>query len=724
VIRLAARLAVSGGRESAVRLVLTALGVALGTTLLLLAASADPAIRAQQRRTAWQFTVPHMDGRPVPHDDPLLWAIGGDAAAGRTITVVQVAGTGPRSPVPLGIGHVPIEGEVHVSPALADLMAELPADQLADRFPSPSPDRIDEDFLAGPDDLVAVVGMSAEDLQQQEAQPIYEIRTDPPSYQFADFLRMGLALGAVGLIFPVLVFVGTSTRIGAARREQRFAGMRLAGATPRQLAVVAAVEAGGAGVVGAALGLVGYWLARPFAASVEIDGHPPFVSDVQVSPPLLALILVAVPLLAVVSSMVTLRRLQVTPLGVARRAVRARPTARRLLPFAVGSIGFVVSLGVAADDAGIEVLIPLMATFALMIYGIVAVGPWLTVLAAATIGRTGRRASALLAGRRLEADPAGGFRTVSGLVIAVFIASVFSGVTPAILAEADRGEGGIVDDNTLVAHLPMGATAADGASALAAAQAAGGTGGLVLRTDPDPDRPLEDPAVGRSHTVLVDCADVDLLRVTDRCPVGTTAYLDVGQEDMPPLFPAPFEPSELSAMPVELVAVGTEGSVASTDRIRTAVITAVPGARPFLGSEARAESDRQLVQLNRLVNLALIITLAIAGCGLAVSVAAGILERKRPFALLRLAGMQLRELQRTALLEATAPLLLIAGATAVLGLGTAAVTVTIAAGIAWTPPTIGYWACLATGLVVAVGLTAATLPLLARTTAPSSVRFE
>ena len=56
MIRLAARLAVSGGRESVVRLVLTAVGVALGTTLLLVAAAADPAIRAQQRHTAWQYT--------------------------------------------------------------------------------------------------------------------------------------------------------------------------------------------------------------------------------------------------------------------------------------------------------------------------------------------------------------------------------------------------------------------------------------------------------------------------------------------------------------------------------------------------------------------------------------------------------------------------------------------------------------------------------------------
>ena len=37
---------------------------------------------------------------------------------------------------------------------------------------------------------------------------------------------------AAALLFPVLIFVGAATRLSAARREQRFAAMRLVGATP------------------------------------------------------------------------------------------------------------------------------------------------------------------------------------------------------------------------------------------------------------------------------------------------------------------------------------------------------------------------------------------------------------------------------------------------------------------------------------------------------------
>lgn len=722
MIRLAARFAVSGGRESVVRLVLTALGVAIGTVLLLLAAAAEPAIRAQQRHTAWQDTIGLLRSRDVT-GDPLLWWVQDDGVDGQTMTVLHVAATGPGSPVPLGLDHVPEAGELYVSPALARLLEQLPADRLADRFPSDPSGTIGDDYLAGPDDLVAVVGMPEDVMRALDAPEVSRIRTTPAPYRFSDFLRLMFGVGAVGLLLPVVVFVSTSTRIGAARREQRFAALRLAGATPRQTNLLAAVEAGATAAAGALLGALGFALLRPYAARIEIDGHRSFVDDVQVAPWLLALILVAIPALAAGASIVSLRRLQISPLGVARRAERARPTARRLVPLVVGSAGFVVSLAAAVRGTGIERLVPVMATFALMIWGIVAVGPWFTVLAARAIGRTGQRASVLLAGRRLEDDPAAGFRAVSGLVLAVFVASVFSGVTPAVLHEAGDERDGLVDGTALVAAVPSGTTTAEATAALDDAARVGAGGGIVLHEDPDPDRPLADPAVGRSETRLAVCADLAVVGLTDPCPAGGTAWVDTGGDEAS-VEAAPYTPAEAAAMPAELLVVETDGSPEATDRARTAVQQALPGTVPFLGAEADAELNRQLVQLNRVVNLALAFTLAIAGCSLAVAVTAGVIERKRPFSLLRLAGMRLAELQRTALLEAAAPLLLIALASAALGLGTSAVIVGMAGGIPWQPPSVGYWVSLASGLTVALGVAAAALPLLGRTTAPSSVRFE
>ncbi|HET6775732.1 MAG TPA: hypothetical protein VFH36_20640, partial [Acidimicrobiales bacterium] len=62
---------------------------------------------------------------------------------------------------------------------------------------------------------------------------------------------------------------------------------------------------------------------------------------------------------------------------------------------------------------------------------------------------------------------------------------------------------------------------------------------------------------------------------------------------------------------------------------------------------------------------------------------------------------------------------------ALLGLATSGVIVGLAGGgMPWRPPAVGYWLSLAGGLAVALGVAAATLPLLGRATAPSAVRFE
>ncbi|HJY00196.1 MAG TPA: hypothetical protein VJ351_05210, partial [Streptosporangiaceae bacterium] len=56
MIRLGLRLAVSGGREAVVRLVIVAIAVGIGVGLLLTAVSAANAVNAQNDRYAWLDT--------------------------------------------------------------------------------------------------------------------------------------------------------------------------------------------------------------------------------------------------------------------------------------------------------------------------------------------------------------------------------------------------------------------------------------------------------------------------------------------------------------------------------------------------------------------------------------------------------------------------------------------------------------------------------------------
>ena len=120
MIRLGLRLAISGGREAVIRLVVLTAAVGLGTGLLLIAVSGINAVNSQNDRYAWFFTGnpgvpsgsanPHAKSREgttaeMPSGTsagPLWWLLRDDVFNGQVIYRVDVAVTGPASPVPPG----------------------------------------------------------------------------------------------------------------------------------------------------------------------------------------------------------------------------------------------------------------------------------------------------------------------------------------------------------------------------------------------------------------------------------------------------------------------------------------------------------------------------------------------------------------------------------------------------------------------------------------------
>ncbi len=54
--------------------------------------------------------------------DPPWWLLRNDMFGGQVIRRVDVAATGPYSPVPPGVPHLPGPGEYYVSPALGKLL--------------------------------------------------------------------------------------------------------------------------------------------------------------------------------------------------------------------------------------------------------------------------------------------------------------------------------------------------------------------------------------------------------------------------------------------------------------------------------------------------------------------------------------------------------------------------------------------------------------------------
>jgi hypothetical protein len=761
VIRLATRLAVGAGREGVVRLTLTAVGIALATVMLMCAAVAFPALRAHEMRRAWMDTAGHNQ-HPAQDEtttDPLLWRVTETRFDGRDLVRVDVAAAGPDAPVPPGLDALPADGELAASPALRRLLDRTEPATLAGRFPGQVTATVGRDALASPDDLVVFVGRSAYGLRTEpDVMSVRSIETAPATRTLTRVMRLAIAVGAVGLLAPVVVFVATATRLAAARRERRLAAMRLAGATPRQVSVVAAVEAALAALAGTAVGFGLFFAIRPALARIPLDGASFYPSDLHVSWSWAAAIALGVPLLAVGTAVVSLRHARISPLGVTRRAARARPSPAPLLLVVAGMAGLLLVRATMTDASDTAQASAIAAALLAMIAGIVLSGAWLTSLVGRALAGAGRGAPSLLAARRLQDNPAAGFRAIGGLILAVFVGTVFSSFTASVVGD----DSGVTDDGL-------------GAGVVAAA----------LRPEfPQPEPPESEPPEDDRVTAapLLPVVEWPVLEVADQarlmrdlpavpgveqvttahalpkdlltrlihsqtgligleaaamaCPDvaavglhscdGTTAVNISGSIQATGVDVTDALPVEaLAREPVVAFGVTTDGTTTAIEQARTLLERAIPGGAAVTQADVDAENQRTARATQRISNMALAVTLVIAGCSLAVAVAASIVERRQPFALLRLAGTRLSDLRRVVLAEAAAPLLMVATATSALGLAVTALTLASdTSNPAFALPGLDYWLALVGGLAIALAVVAATLPLLNRLTSPESVRIE
>ena len=82
--------------------------------------------------------------------------------------------------------------------------------------------------------------------------------------------RIATIVGAIAVLVPALLLVGIVTDLGAAQRAERFATLRLIGATPQQVARTAALEIGATTFVGALAGVALYLALIPLAAQITL----------------------------------------------------------------------------------------------------------------------------------------------------------------------------------------------------------------------------------------------------------------------------------------------------------------------------------------------------------------------------------------------------------------------------------------------------------------------
>jgi hypothetical protein len=649
---------------------------------------------------------------------------------------------------------VPGPGQFYASPALTRLLRDHPAGELADRFPGHQVGTIGRAALPSPDSLLIVVGDEPAQLAHQPgASEVTSIQTVPPSSCNGADCVLGIGINAngidlilscvaLGLLFPVLIFIGTASRLSAARREQRFAAMRLVGATPRQVSVISAVES----IVAAALGTAGgfglFYAIRPAIASISFTGAPFFTGDLSLNLPDILAVALCVPVAATAATLIALRRVQLSPLGVTRRVTPKPPRSWRLIPLLAGVAELAVFAGIGRPPSTGGQIQAFLPGFLLILIGLITAGPWLTMAGARLMARRAQRPATLIAARRLSDNPRAGFRAISGLIVALFVTSVTVGIittmadyrtgptaTPQVRntvvdSFSDPGSG-----NTQAVPLP--------GTTLARLQSLAGVRGVTLVHTNPLGTSISSGHAGSFFSTpagLASCAQLARTPVLGRCAAGA----QVASVPVPGLDPArssqssavwraaAFAPDRLAALPVTAIVVATNGAAAD-DRVQTVLANFHPFlATPATIAENNAYNSSQttLNTEQQLADVIILASLPIAGCALAVSVVSGLTERQRPFSLLRLTGTPLGVLRRVVALESALPLLVVAAVSIGVGFLGAQLFLKAQEGYTLQAPGAGYYGIVLAGLAAALGIIAATLPLLKRVTGPEIARND
>lgn len=760
---LGLRLAVGGGRMSGsalLRLAMTAFGIALAVAVLLPAASvshlvnarADRAAAIKQDTTVRDGVAPLATYRWYP-------SVGADF-----LQLTAVAPTGPNSPVPPGLSRLPAPGEVIVSPALAEKLNSAEGASLKARLPGNVVGQIAEPGVSDAADLTAYYGSTAAEIKAEgeNASSVYAYGKPAEGFTLPLMMWMVIAPIAAVLLLPLLIFVTTASRMGAAQRERRLAALRLIGVDARAIKRVAAAES----LVGAVIGLVAggalFYALRPFIGDWLPFGLRVFPDDFTPSWVSLLVIVLLVPGLAVGSALFGLRRTIVEPLGVVRQG---KPVRRRMWwRWTITGIGAVFLLGtlVVSPGSGDQAAATALAVGSVfLLIGVAALLPWLVERIVERL--RGGPPSWQLAVRRLQLDSGTASRVVSGLVVVlagtILIQGVLTSLTDRTSSRSYEAPQGVaaapVRVDTTTAHE---AEVRQRLSGVPGVTGVHGAKSLQFKSgEQNVFGTLGDCVALKTQANIGNCADGDVFYVAGSsalpAPHGELQMYDYrkSNEVAGPKWTVPGNvrvvssgnnakavASDLLVTPgalggiqapgerLQLLVEGPGGADALIDRVATELRPlawkAEVGKTDYM-SDYSGRDERMLASFRAVLLTASLFVLAVAAMSLLMLSIEQISERRRPLAALSAAGVPIGVLARGSLWQTAVPVVV-------------GVVLAVGAGLGLTAPILrlakmpmmvdgGVLAGLAGAAVAAVLLvTALTLPLLRQVTRLDTLRSE
>lgn len=731
-----ARLIVAGDRSARRRLLGIVAGVMVGVAVFLLLTAAYQAFGERSRRSSWHTPITASPTALMPDTELTAHTAGAastlDHVGNRTVTVLLVATTeDTRVRIP-GSDVVPRPGQYLASPAMADLIASMPADQLAERY-GRQVGVLSEDAVEGPDSLVLVVGMEAPRLAAWQGSEQPQVVTGFVGHDYAaQAYRIVAAVGALAILAPVLLLIAIVTDLGAAQRAERFATLRLIGATPGRVARLAAAETAATSALGAVAGIVLYLALIPAAARLTIGSSRFFARDLLTSPLVMILTAVGVVGGATAVSWWRTRRADVGPLGASRERRERAPRPVRLLPLLLGLAGL-TAVRLAGGRLSTTALVTLLiGSFLSTMLGLLWAGPLLTCWAAQAARRRARTAAQVMGLGRLVQHPRAAFRAVGGMVVALYAVTLFAvAITAAAGVPGVRTGPGRLNPQALFTT-PATADPAALDSVLGRLRAVPGVTTASLGYPQAPQQGQK----GRGLRLVLPVEDARALGAAEAdSPTGWVSVdwgwvLGERADPAPAQAPQTDGPSagSPSAAGAPVLLVATDGGPGAVERARTAMVSAVgadlvsyPVSRYDIRAVQASATENQFAALGY---IGILIAAGVSTASLAVSTVSSLLARRRVLGLLRLTGMPHAALRRVVAYETLLPVATVLA----LSIGAAAYTAWVlitgvsARSISW--PAGSYYAvvgaCLAlVGVAVLASARAAT-----RMVSGTAVRFE
>ena len=730
------RLLVANDRSARRRLAGIVAGVMVGVALFLMLLAAAQAFPERSMRSSWASTalMPGLPGQSNHTDlqpdhaltaGELAVATNVDVVGNQTITVLRVAlpKSGTTSVKIPGSDIVPKPGEYLASPALAKRIASLPADQLGDRY-GKQVGVLSPEAVEGPDSLVAVVGT---DLGTVATSNFYIPPQVVTSFQGIPYeneaYRIATIVGAIAVLVPALLLVGIVTDLGAAQRAERFATLRLIGATPQQVARTAALEIGATTFVGALAGVALYLAMIPVAAQISLGSSRFYHSDLLRSPVNAVIAVVVTTAGAAAVAWWRTRRADLGPLGGSRERTERRPRLISLAPVILGTAGLISTPTVAHQNSDLTIYL-LPVSFLCAMLGLLWAGPVLTWWVARGGRALARSAAQVIGFNRITQHPRAVFRAVAGVVVAVYAMTVFAVAITVAAGIRDVTQGGGHLSPTSLEATP--AVSDEGALNSAVDQLAAVPGVTTV-------------AVGRisgdgkqDSRVILEADKAEALGAPHvASPDGAVSISTRWLYENAAASPSPVSAEELASARehgAPIVLVGTDpASPGAVERARTALATSglALGTAPTSPSSIQALQDTAMEnQFAQLGYIGILIAAGISAVSLGVSTVAALLGRRRVLGLLRLVGMPAATLRSMVSYETMLPAVTALAMSIGLGWLTAWALVGGVSGrrISW--PGGGYWLALGACLALVVVAALASARYGRRMLAGTTVRFE